>query len=534
MLDELIVTNLGLIEEAHLEPGPGLVVVTGETGAGKTLLLGALRLLAGGQARRDLVGPAGDEASVQARFRTEEGETTVVRRITTTGRSRTYVDGMVTPVKAVEEATAGAVEIVSQHDHLRLTRSAHLRQMLDGALDEEGRNAAEAYAAAWEALAEVTAKRNTLGGDRRALERELATVRHQAAEIAAAGFSTGDDADLEATLSRLRHAREIVDGLQAASAALGEEGAEGPLDTAVIALERVAALDPTLAGLAAQASDLASLASELRGEAAATADMDLDPAQLESLEQRMALLGDLRRRYGATLDEVLAFGDEATRRSADLTQLLAEADTIDKEHRRAEEEVHAAAATLSAARRRAADVLTRCSVEHLTDLGFSSPVVGFAFAARPPGAAGADGIELRFASDSSLEPGPVGRTASGGELSRLVLALRLASGAADATVAAFDEIDAGVGGAVALALGRKLAGLARSCQVLCVTHLPQVAAHADTHYVVDRRGNVTTVRQATGEERLEELSRMLAGMPGSERGKQHAAELLALAARGGT
>ncbi len=534
MLDELVVTNLGLIEEARLEPGPGLVVVTGETGAGKTLLLGALRLLAGGQARRDMVGPAGDEASVQARFRSDDGETTVVRRITVAGRSRTYVDGMVTPVKAVEEATAGAVEIVSQHDHLRLTRSAHLRGIVDAALDGEGRAAAAGYAEAWEELTDLAAKREALGGDRRALERELAAMRHQAAEITSAGFNPGEDTELEASLARLRHAREIVEGLQIASAALGEEGAESPLDTAVVALERVASLDPALAGLAAQAADLATLAAELRGEAAAATDIDVDPAQLEAMEQRMALLGDLRRRYGSTLDEVLAYGEEASARSAALGELLAEADTIDKEHRRAEEAVHATGAALTAARRSAAEELARRCTAHLTDLGFSRPVVAFAFTPRAPGPSGCDALELRFASDASLEPGPVGRTASGGELSRLVLALRLASGAADATVAAFDEIDAGVGGAAALALGRKLAGLARTCQVLCVTHLPQVAAHAGTHYVVDRHANVASVRQVTGEERLEELSRMLAGMPESALGRDHAAELLALAAEEGT
>ena len=184
---------------------------------------------------------------------------------------------------------------------------------------------------------------------------------------------------------------------------------------------------------------------------------------------------------------------------------------------------------LRIARSAAADAISETSVGHLKELGFSDPVVTIGVVEAPAGPEGADKVEVLFASDSRLTPGPVGRVASGGELSRLVLSLRLASGAGSAQVIAFDEIDSGVGGATALAMGAKLASLAADRQVLCVTHLPQVAAYADTHLVVDRSGARAAVRAVVGEARLEELTRMLSGLPDSERGREHAQELRALA-----
>ncbi len=467
MLDELIVTNLGLIESAHVEPGAGLVVVTGETGTGKTLLLGALRLLSGGQARKDLVGPAGDEAVVQARFTLDDEEVTVARRISAAGRSRGYLDGLASPVKTLAERTEGVVEIIAQHDHLQLTRSAYVRTMLDAALDDEGRLALDAYAAAWDELDRVRDRERALGGDRRALERELATVRHQADEIADAGFVDGEDVELASRAARLRNGRAIVESLQEAAAALGEEGVEPWVDRALTALDRVGELDTSLAGLASQAADLASLISDLRTEVArSVASDDEDESSLADVEARLAVLGNLRRRYGDTLVEVLEFGVSAERRAAELTSLLAEADTLEKDRLVAEEAVTSAGAALSRARSAAGVRLATDAVGHLVELGFSDPVVEFACAPTAPGPTGADRIELRFASDRGLETGPVGRIASGGELSRLVLALRLAGGTGDATVAAFDEIDAGVGGTVAGTSATPATCLSMSCRIV--------------------------------------------------------------------
>ena len=528
MLDELLVTNLGIIGQAHLEPGPGLVVVTGETGAGKTMLLGALGLLLGASARRDMIGPEGDEAVVQARFTIDGEDVLVARRMSREGRSKAYLDGLMAPLKHLEERTAGVVELVAQHDHLRLTKSAEVRSLIDGALDDDGLRIHGEYVAAWEHLAALRQRQELLGGDRRALQRDLDMARHQADEIAAAGFAAGDDEALQLVAGRLRNAQGIADALADALGSLGEDGVEPELDRALLALARAAGLDPTLAPISRQAVDVASLVGELRsGVAGAAEDIEAEPGALDTTESRLAELAELRRKYGASLDEVLEFGEQASSRSAELERLLAEAEGLDAAVTAAEATVAASGAALVAARRRTADAIAERAVRNLLELGFSRPVVEFTSEAASPGPSGTERIELRFASDESLDPGPVGRIASGGELSRLILALRLASGGADVDVVAFDEIDAGVGGTVALALGEKLAGLADARQVLCVTHLPQVAAFADTHYVVERTGSTAAVTVVEGEARLEELSRMLAGMPESEPGREHAAELLA-------
>lgn len=242
------------------------------------------------------------------------------------------------------------------------------------------------------------------------------------------------------------------------------------------------------------------------------------------------MLADLRRKYGDDLDSVLAFGADAARRADELEALLVDAGDLEAAHGDAVAAVGSVGAALRKARAKAADRLAKGAVAHLIDLGFAAPVVEFRIDRADPGPNGVDRIVLEFSSDASLAAKPAAKIASGGELSRLALALRLAAGIEDATVIAFDEIDAGTGGATALAMGKKLATLSVGRQVFCVTHLPQVAAFADQHFIVQREGTTATVTAVDGEARVEELSRMLAGLPESERGREHAAELLVLAA----
>ncbi len=530
MLDELIVSNLGVIRHARICPGRGLVVITGETGAGKTLLLGALRLLTGSAARLDMVGPFGDEAVVEGRFVIDGDEVAASRRMTKE-RSRAYLDGHVVSAGALERATAGLTEIVAQHDQLSLTRAASLRRILDRRLDDTGAAVLAEYRQAWSALVEARAKAEALGGDRTALERELDIARHQAAEIDDAGFAPGEDERLETEVRRLRHAAELMAGLAEVGEAV--ERAGDALAEAIGHTRRLTRLDPALADLARHLEG----AEVETGEAAAAVrshveGLDVDPAHAEEVEGRLRLLGDLRRKYGPTLADVLAFGERAAARAAELGRLLDQADEIAAELARAEAETVEVGERLRRARRSAAARIVEEAVGHLRDLGFSDPVVEITLEEAAPGPDGADRPRLAFASDARLDPGEVGRVASGGELSRLVLALRLAGGSADAPTVVFDEVDAGVGGATALTLGRKLAAVAeRVAQVLVVTHLPQVAAFAHRHFVVERDGNEATVRLVAGEERLAELTRMLAGMPDSGHGREAAAELLALAGR---
>ncbi len=530
MLDELQVRNLGLIEEATVEPGGGFVVVTGETGTGKTLLLGALRLLRGEPARKDQIGPAGDEARVEGRFVVDGVETTLGRRVGA-ARSRAYLDGAMVPVKALARKMEHLVEIVGQHDHLRLADRSALLGMVDSALTGAERGAVAAYERAWEHLVELRARADLIGGDRRALERELDMLRFQIDEIEGAAFAPGDDVELDRTASRLRNAEELGAHLAAAAGALGDEGAAGALHVAVRELTAAARLDPDLGAIADQLTDLAGILADAGTDVARRQmDLDVEPAVLEEVERRLALLGDLRRKYGDDLDDVLAFAERARARVAELGDLLEEAEELGGRIDRAAADVADAAEALTAVRVKAAERIRAGALEHLRELGFSSPLLGFTFERVDPGPRGADRVELGFSSDDTLAPAPIGRVASGGELSRIVLAVRLAAASATAEVLAFDEIDAGVGGVTALAMGRKLADLARGRQVLCVTHLPQVAAFADHHLVVERTGTTATVRRVDGEARLEELSRMLSGLPDSIKGREHAAELLELAA----
>lgn len=423
------------------------------------------------------------------------------------------------------------MEIVAQHEHVALGRESSARRLVDANLDAAGIDARTRYRDTWAQFAALVADRDAVGGDRRALERELDLAAHQAGEIAGASLREGEDAELAGTLRRLRHAEEIAETLAGAHRMLEEEGGAGDLVAAAERLvtraaEHDAALAPLAARVVAVGAEIAELVVDLRR---AGDDVDHDASALGAAEERLAVLSDLRRKYGDTTDDVIAFGRAAAARAAELEGLLDRADRLTAEIATAEAAVEAAAVALRAERGRAAQRLAAEARGHLLDLGFATPVLEFVVEPAPAGPSGADRIRLMFASDEALEPGPVARIASGGELSRLVLAVRLAGGVGEAPVVAFDEIDAGVGGSTALAMGEKLAALARDRQVLVVTHLPQVAAFADTHIVVDRVGSTAAARTIDGAERVAELTRMLGGLPRSERGREHAEELVALA-----
>jgi DNA repair protein RecN (Recombination protein N) len=529
MLDELTVQNLGLIPYAHLVPGPGLVVISGETGTGKTLLLGALRLLRGEQARKDQIGPSADETVVEARFLDDGGEQVLGRRVDAR-RSRATIDGSLATAANLADALRGVLDVVGQHDRTLLSDPRALRRLLDDTMGPAGRKARDHYAQAWSAYRDVEERAAALGGDRRALERELDMARFQGDEIRAAAFSRGDDRELTDRVGRLRNAEELRERLGAASEAAGDEGAVGAIERAVRDVRAAARTDPSLDALAALAEQTAELASEFSAEIARVASgLAHDPGELEHIEQRLALLSDLRRKYGDDLDAVIDFGEAIEHRAAEIEGLLEQAGVIEEQLVEARAAVDAAGEDLRRHRRKTGKRIATATVEHLGDLGFTEPVVEFEVAERAPGPDGGDQVILNFASDRGLDAGPISKVASGGELSRLILALRLAAGAGDVAVVAFDEIDAGTGGATALAMGRKLQALADGRQVFCVTHLPQVAAFADTHFVVRRDGNVASVDYLEGDQRLEELSRMLAGLPDSERGRAHAEELLKIA-----
>lgn len=527
MLDHLRVANLGVLEDAGIDPSPGFTVITGETGAGKTLLLGGLRLILGGKADSGAVGPYEEKAQVDGLFLIADEEIGATRIVPREGRSRAHLEGNIVSAVTLQERLGSLIEIVGQHDQLSITRASHLLQLIDGVLDEDGTQAREAYFAAWSELQEALNRQNQLGGDQITLARELDLARYQATEISAAGLEPGLDEQLEADVSRLRNVEEIREHL-AETVRITESMAEmtGEL---VSRLRKASGLDPTLADLATEADGVAAAVSELgRDSRDAAEGLEADPSRLDELEDRLTAIGDLKRKYGKTLEDVIAFGEEAAGKVAELESLLADADRIDSRIAEARGAVRDRAEILRTARKRASEQVAVAMREHLGDLGLAAARIDIEIVETEPGPSGVDRIRLKFASDSRLEAGDVAAVASGGELSRLVLALRLATRSTSTSTLVFDEVDTGIGGKTALAMGAKLAELAGSSQVLCVTHLPQVAAHADTHYVVDRPdGAAAVVRRVEGDDRVEEITRMLAGLPDSEAGRTAAAELLA-------
>jgi DNA repair protein RecN (Recombination protein N) len=485
-------------------------------------------LLVGADGRPELVGPFGEEATVEGRFIDGDTETVAVRRLQRGGRSRAYLDGSITSTKILATALGG-IEVIGQHDQLSLTRPSEVRAMIDASLGPAGRSVLDRYRelrSEWEQLA---GQRAELGGNQRALTRELDLVRFQAEEIAGAGFSAGDDLELEVLANRLRNADALTSYLEQARS--GVESAIESLGSAIGDLRRALRLDPDLEALVGATEISLEELTELRRRVRLAAEqIAADPEKQLLVESRLTLLGDLRRKYGSDLEEILAFGKQAAERAGELASLLDRSATIDSDLEASRREVEGTARLLSAARKQAGLKLSKEAVKHLLELGFTDPLVSVEVAESDLGPWGGDDVRLLFASDSRLTPGEVGKVASGGELSRLVLSLRLAgTRGAGASVLVFDEIDSGIGGATALAMGRKLAALSREHQVLCVTHLPQVAAFAETHYVIEREGATAAVRRVEGEERTAQLARMLAGLPDSVRGRDAAAELLALA-----
>jgi DNA repair protein RecN (Recombination protein N) len=419
------------------------------------------------------------------------------------------------------------VAIVGQHDQHTITSSTGIRQLVDQMLDDHGRSTLETYASAWANHRAILEQAEALGGDLRSLEREVEMLRFQVEEIDAAGFASGDEEDLRSTAKRLRSAEELASELDEAMSALSDEGIGARLDDAVRAVEKASRIDPGLDDTANQVSEISSLVNELLTDLSRyAADLSSDDTDLGIVEQRLAVLGDLKRKYGDTIDDIGVFRKDASERIDQLTATLASAADIDERLEASKTEVTATGTALRASRADAASALAQRAQEHLKYLGFTDPLLSIEVAAHDPRHTGCDTITLLFASDAGLTPQPVAQVASGGELSRLVLALTLAAGGAESAVVAFDEIDAGIGGSTALAMGEKLAALAVGRQVICVTHLPQVAAYGSTHLVVSRDGTKTRVTEVARKDRVVEITRMLAGLGDSDTGQKHAHELL--------
>ncbi|MGQ0520201.1 MAG: DNA repair protein RecN [Actinomycetota bacterium] len=534
MLVELAIRDLGVIADLRVDLAPGMTAVTGETGAGKTMLVEAIELLVGGRADGMRVRSGAAEAWVEGRFVVGGDETVLARAIPASGRSRAYVDGRMAPVAALAEAGSRLVDLHGQHAHQSLLSPAAQRAALDAfAGVDHG-----PLVAARLRLREIDAALADLGGDERGRSREAELLGFQLAELESAALTDpGEDDVLEAEEDRLADVAASREAAAVAAAALaGDDGWSDPLDAALVAV----AGRPPLAGLEARLRALATEAADVAGELRAVAEqLEDDPERLAAVRGRRRLLRDLRRKYGDTLADVMAFATGVRARLDALEHHAERARELEHERDEARASLRAAEAVVARDRRAAAPRLAAAVEAHLHQLALPSASLDVQVGAGDPG----DDVVFLLAANPGEEPLPLARVASGGELARTMLALRLVLDEEQAPpTLVFDEVDAGIGGEAALAVGRRLAALAARAtgpgagrQVLVVTHLPQVAAFADHQLAVRKHEQdgraVAGAGPVDGEARIEELSRMLSGHPDSAAARGHAEELLAVAAR---
>jgi len=548
MLAELSIDDLVLIAAARLELAPGLNVITGETGAGKSLLAQAVGLLLGQRGGEELVRPGADRALVQALFVSGDEELAVARELPRGGRSRSRMDGLLSSAAAVEEALRRRLAFYGQLEHTRLLQLERQLDLLDGAAAAQIRPLKQAYEREYARARALTRELAELRGAGRDRERELDLLRYQIAEIEAAAVEPGEDERLAVERERARHAGRLLERTGGALQLLAGESEAAALDGARVAQRLVgeaALLDGSVAPLAQR---LDALVAELDDLAAALRDyidtLDVDAAHRDALELRHDKLTELMRKYGGSADEVLAHLEEARARLAALEGFVADEESLAAAAMAAQAAAVAAAERLGAARRRHAPRVAARIEEELRSLALPHATFRIEVTSRDDGwdalgPTGADEVEFVFGANPGVPPRPLRETASGGELSRAMLAVRgLVTLADDVETLIFDEVDAGIGGVTAAALGERLRRLAATRQVLCITHLPQVAAFADRQFAIAKESDPdegvteTVVRRVEGEARLAELCRMLGAAPDDAAARSHAESLLAKAAAG--
>lgn len=560
MLTTLRLRDFAIIDELSLELGPGMNVLTGETGAGKSIIVDAVHLLLGGRARTDVIRGGADEAVVEAMFEPGEGtraalraldldgdEGLVVRRVVSrSGKNRITLNGSPATLAMLEQVAGGLIDVTGQHEHHSLLAAENHQALLDAYGGTDPLRAA---------VAAAHAHTRALHEERAALERddrERAAredfIRFQLNEIREAAFEADEDEALQRERGRLRSVGRLLAATQG-----GEEALYGADESAAVLVARVErelselrALDPDLGVLADR---LTSARVELEDVARGLTDyartLAADPDRLAEVEDRLALAQRLKRKHGGTLDDVLATGERLAAELERLTgsgeRLAALAGELDA----AEQALGKAAAALTRARRAAAMRMQSAVAGELKSLALGG--AGFEVSVQPRGPAGQDGelsigtahitargadrVEFLFAPNVGEEKRPLRRIASGGELSRVTLALKAVLAARDPVdTYVFDEVDSGVGGAVGEVLGRKIRQVSQSRQVICVTHLAQIAACADEHFIVEKRAlagrTVSQVRPLDEVARLEEVARMLGGLKITPKTRAHAEEML--------
>jgi DNA repair protein RecN (Recombination protein N) len=567
VIEEIRISSLGVIEESVLELGPGLNVVTGETGAGKTMLVTALGLLLGARADAGAVrngaksarieGVVAVDEAVAAQVdefggEAEDGILLLARHLSAEGRSRAFLGGASVPVSGLQSLAGLLVAVHGQSDQHRLLRAEAQRDAVDGFAGEAVAGLKQDYASAHALLKEVEAELAEVVGAARERAREADVLRLGLAEIEAVDPQPGEDAALAHEEARLGFADTLRAAAEVAREALSSDSDEpDALDTvgaARRALDSVREHDEEAGRLGDRVAEISYLLSDVAADVASyAAGLDTDPARLAAVSERRAALTALTRKYGETIDEVIAWSRTSAERLLDLDNSEGRATELREQRAQLRGDLADLASRLSKARHEAAVELSGAVSAELGALAMPHARVEIRIGRTPDPdglevdgetwrftGSGIDQIEILLAANTGSEPRPLHKGASGGELSRVMLAIEVVlAGTSPVPTFVFDEVDAGVGGKAAVEIGRRLAVLARSAQVLVVTHLPQVAAFADRHVVVAKSsdGTVTTsgleVLDDAG--RVRELSRMLAGLEASETAMAHAQELLDVA-----
>ncbi len=524
MLVELHIEDLGVIDRLDLVLGPGLVAVTGETGAGKTMLVEAVNLLVGGRADAARVRAGATEARVEGRFVVGDDEWVVARVVPVDGRSRAYVNGRLATVGQLIEIGERLVDLHGQHAHQSLLTTSVQR----AALDEFAGIDLGPLRAARGRLTEIDAALATLGGDGRARARDIELLRYQIDEIDGVGIvSVGEEDDVAVIEDTLADAAAHRDAAHDAGESLSAD--HGVLDRLGVLVARLSTrrpFDDVVVRLRSVMAELDDVAGEVRSIAESCDD---DPERLAAVRARRQLLRDMRRKYGETLAEVLAYVEECRTRVAELESHEERVATLESERTEVLAAERAAAAVVARARKKAAAKLGAAITSHLPALAMAKATVRIAIDGDDP----ADDVSFLLAANPGLPAVPLAKAASGGELARTMLATRLVLSSGP-PILVFDEVDAGIGGQAATHVAEALAELGAARQILVVTHLAQVAARADHHVVVDKEfvstgRNESTVARATvvdGATRVAEIARMLSGDAESAAARRHAKELL--------
>jgi len=585
MLTTLRIKNLALVPDLTLELQPGCNVITGETGAGKSIIIGALNLVLGERADRSLIRTGSDSCSVEAVFDVaklrcsvrpaaesdratgstlqlfleenglepcEENQLVLKRTFTAGGTNRQFVNGTATTLNVLAAIGEWLVDMHGPHDHQSLLHPARQLAILDafGGLEKER----AAFGELVQRRAALESEKSALVVDEKAYAQQLDLLRFQVNEISSARLQSGEDADVEEKFQRASNAAKLLQLSQTALDLLGENDNSlltqaGAVGRALQELQRVDAGAGALVELHGQA---ASALRELQSELSRYAEkVDVDPAQLQLLEERLNFLHSLKRKYGATLAEVIAFGDDAKRRLAQLESRDGELARLNGELQKLDAELLRAGKDLSAKRRKIIPQLAKSVGKQLDDLGFKQSKFDVAIRTDSVGdevtslkskesqrlltssptikQTGLDEIEFQFAPNAGEPAKPLRAIASSGEMARVMLALKTVLAAEDEIpVLIFDEVDANIGGETANAVGEKMKQIAARRQVLCITHLPQVAVPADAHYVVTKQvkdgRTISEIRLLDKKERVTELARMLGGQTVAAR--KHAEALL--------